>query len=589
MRVDREPERWQLYGLAAREAGRALWGGTTRALAALRPGTGRPKRLLLAPQDLRTADPTVAGDIYAGHFVFSGRAVSTGGRSPFSFDAPSRAWGEALYGFGWLRHLRAAGTPLAQANARSLVDEFISRNGRIPRRAGEIHVLSRRLISWISQSPLILEGGDHAFYHRFLRAIGRAVRSLRHAAGTHPLPQHRLAAAIGLCYAGLCCDGLDSELRRATRVLSHELERQILPDGGHISRNPQVLVDLLFDLLPLRQMFASRQLDIPEALLHAIDRMLPMLRLFRHGDGTLTHMNGMGVTAADHLATLLSYDDMRSRPIHQAPHSGYQRLEAGRALVIADVGSPPPVNVSASAGAGCLSFEFSSGPHRIIVNCGLPRTGTSEVIRIARSTPAHSTASVERDSSCRFLERKGAWWDRLLAGWVLRRLGPVVVSGPGPIAAERNDRDQVLSLDASHDGYRARHGLVHERRWQLAGDGHRLEGEDHFASERPLSEDLQVELRFHLAPGIRVSRAEGGRIVSLMLPNREAWRFEAAPTEPQIEDSVFFSATEGPRRTQQIVLKYRLAATPSVRWRFERLDRAPEAAVAENARTPELL
>jgi hypothetical protein len=37
------------------------------------------------------------------------------------------------------------------------------------------------------------------------------------------------------------------------------------------------------------------------------------------------------------------------------------------------------------------------------------------------------------------------------------------------------------------------------------------------------------------------------------------------------------------------VLKYRLAATPSVRWRFERLDRAPEAAVAENARTPELL
>ena len=95
----------------------------------LRPcASARPSRpgSLFAPQDLRTADPTVAGDIYAGFFVFAGRALSTGGRSPFDFAPPSRAWGEALYGFGWLRHLRAAGTALAQANARSLVDEFIT-------------------------------------------------------------------------------------------------------------------------------------------------------------------------------------------------------------------------------------------------------------------------------------------------------------------------------------------------------------------------------------------------------------------------------------------------------------------------------
>jgi uncharacterized heparinase superfamily protein len=588
MRVDRKRERWQLYGLAAREAGHALRGGAARVLAALGPGSGRPRRLLLAPQDLRTADPTVAGDIYAGHFVFSGRALSTGGRSPFSFDAPSRAWGEALYGFGWLRHLRAAGTPLAQANARSLVDEFISRNGRAPKLSGEIPVLSRRLISWISQSPLILEGADHAFYQRFLRAIGRAVRDLRHAAGTHPLPQHRLTAAIGLCYAGLCCEGLDSDLRHGTRVLSRELDRQILPDGGHISRNPQSLVDLLFDLLPLRQTFASRQLDIPEALLRAVDRMLPMLRLFRHGDGTLTHMNGMGTIVAGHVATLLTYDDMRSRPILQAPHSGYQRLEAGRTLVIADVGPAPPVSLSACAGAGCLSFEFSSGAQRIIINCGLPRTAGKDVVRIARSTPAHSTASVQRTSSCRFLDRSGPWPDRLLAGWLLDRLGPVVLSGPHAIAAERNDRDQILSLDASHDGYRARYGLRHERRWQLSGDGRRLEGEDGFVPEAPLAEDLEAEIRFHLAPGVRATRAEGSSVVTLILPNREAWQFEAA-LEPQIEDSVFFSATEGPRRTRQIVLTLRPAVTPSVRWRFERLDRAPEAAVPDSTRIPELL
>jgi uncharacterized heparinase superfamily protein len=300
-------------------------------------------------------------------------------------------------------------------------------------------------------------------------------------------------------------------------------------------------------------------------------------------------MNGMGITAADHLATLLTYDDMRSRPIHQAQHSGYQRLEAGRTLVVADVGPAPPIDLSASASAGCLSFEFSSGPHRIIVNCGLPRTGGQEVIRVARSTPAHSTAAVQGDSSCRFLERKGLWWDRLLAGWLLRRLGPVVISGPRMVSGERTDRDQVLSLDASHDGYRTRYGLVHERRWQLAREGHRLDGEDRFPSDERLEEDLQVEIRFHLAPGIRASRAEGSDAVMLILPNHEAWQFRAAPAEPQIADSVFFAATEGPRRTEQILLKLRPAAARSVRWRFERLDRAPESAASGSTRAPELL
>jgi len=70
--------------------------------------------------------------------------------------------------------------------------------------------------------------------------------------------------------------------------------------------------------------------------------MLPMLRLFRHHDGTLAHFNGMGPTPADHLATILIYDDVRAQPMRHAPHSGYERLQAGTALMIADVGSAPP-------------------------------------------------------------------------------------------------------------------------------------------------------------------------------------------------------------------------------------------------------
>ncbi|WP_134500932.1 heparinase II/III family protein [Microvirga pakistanensis] len=571
--MDFGPDRWRLYKLASSEAGRAMRGAAVWSLSKVFFGTPVPTRLLFAPQDLRTADPTIATDIYSGFFAFAGRAITTSGRSPFAFTPPSRAWGEALYGFGWLRHLRAAGTALAQANARSLVDEFVSSKPGDKTIACETQIVARRLMSFISQSPLILEGADHAFYQRFLRLLGQHVRELERHVRSGARLQQQLMAAIALCYAGLCCEGLERSLRRASRLLARELERQILADGGHASRNPRIMVELLFDLLPLRQMFASREVDTPEALLNAIDRMLPMVRMFRHGDGTLSHFNGMGVTAADHLATLLTYDDMRSQPIQHAPHTGYERMEAGRTLLVVDVGAPPPTALSTEAGAGCLSFEFSSGTQRIVVNCGTPRIAGEAIIQASRSTPAHSTASINDVSSCQILGDRGNWLNRRIARWLMRRIGPVVLSGPERVTSERSEREHAQILTASHDGYRPRFGLTHERRLQLAPKGNLLEGEDVFWGEGSAAATAEAVIRFHLAPGIRASRAQGGRVIMLVLPNQEAWQFTAIPTEASLEDSVFLAAPDGMRRTEQIVLTIRPGETPSVRWRFERLAR----------------
>ena len=86
-------------------------------------------RLLIAPQDLRTADGTRASEIYAGRFAFAGKVVISDGRSPFEIAPPSEEWAASLLGFGWLRHLRAAESGITRANARALVDEWISVQG----------------------------------------------------------------------------------------------------------------------------------------------------------------------------------------------------------------------------------------------------------------------------------------------------------------------------------------------------------------------------------------------------------------------------------------------------------------------------
>src|SRR6266403_1212957 len=401
--------------------------GGSLALSRLWPG--RADRLIIAPHDLRTADATRAAEIYAGRFVFAGKIVTCHGRSIFDLEPPSEDWEVALLGFGWLRHLRAADTALTRANARSLVDDWISNPAPKRRPVGRrADVLARRVISLLSQAPLVLGDTDGKFYRRYLRGLTREIRFLRYAMLDIADGVPRLQVMIALCYASLCLANQARHIRGTSRRLSDELQRQILPDGGHISRNPGALIELLIDLLPLRQTFAARNIAPPPALLNAIDRMMPMVRFFRHGDGSIALFNGMSGTPSDLLATLLAYDDTHGTPMASMPHAGFQRLDAGATTFIMDTGAPPLPGISHDAHAGCLSFELSSGPSRIVINCGMPSTGRDNWRAFARSSAAHSTLTYHDSSSCQFVELSAM--KRLLQG-------ALVVSGPAHVDSYR--------------------------------------------------------------------------------------------------------------------------------------------------------
>ena len=86
----------------------------------------------------------------------------------------------ALLGFGWLRHLRAADTALTRANARSLVDDWISNPGRKRPLEHRADVLARRVVSLLSQAPLVLGDTDSKFYRKYLRGLTREIRYLRY-------------------------------------------------------------------------------------------------------------------------------------------------------------------------------------------------------------------------------------------------------------------------------------------------------------------------------------------------------------------------------------------------------------------------
>ena len=534
-------------------------------------------RLLIAPQDLRTTDATRASEIYAGRFVFAGKVVVCDSRSPFEVGPPSGEWAAALLGFGWLRHLRAANSAITRANARALVDEWITVNSARDSVGWRPDVVARRVISWLSQAPLVLDDSDVRFYRRFLRSLTRQVRHLRHTVSDARDGVPRLQATIALTYAALCMANQQRHIRAVTKRLGDELQRQILPDGGHVSRNPGALIELLVDLLPLRTVFSARNIAPPQPLLNAIDRMMPMLRFFRHGDGNFALFNGMGPTQTDLLTTILAYDDARGTPLANAPHSGYQRLERAGTLLLIDTGQAPPMTVSQEAHAGCLSFELSARHSRIVVNCGLPVTGRESWRQVARATAAHSTATFNDTSSCRFIESSPV--KRMLNGTPM-------IGGPHNISVEREEQSNGTVLRSSHDGYADIFNVIHERVLMLSADGQQLDGEDLFTPAKgqsmPAGRD-QFALRFHLHPAVRANRLADGHSAMLLMPNKEVWTFSAYEDRVDVEESVYLAGPDGPRRTVQIVIYGRARKVGRVQWTFA-ANASPNATGTRRAR-----
>ena len=524
---------------------------------------GRGPRLLIAPQDLRTADPTRAAEIYGGRFAFAGKVVVCDGRSPFEMIEPSDEWGEVLLSFGWLRHLRAADSAVTRANARALVDEWIGLQRSWKGPGWQPEILSRRIISWLTQATLILDDADERFYRRFLRSLEKQVKFLGSIAGDAHSGVPRLQAYAALTYAALCMSSQSRNIRRATKQLVTELDRQILPDGGHIGRNPGALIELLLDLLPLGQAFSARNIAPPPQLINAIDRMMPMLRFFRHGDGMFALFNGMGPTPPDLVATLIAYDDARGTPVHNAVHSGYQRVEAHNTTLLMDTGHIPPLDLSSEAAAGCLSFELSAKAQRIVVNCGLPNNARENWRDFSRSTQAHSTVTFNDASSCLFATD----------GPNRRQFGVPMRNGPHQVRIERGtDADGAVTISASHDGYASRFNVIHQRVLTLHSDGERMDGEDAFISTKgdviPAKVPDEFTVRFHLHPAIKATRVADSHGALLVMPNRDVWTFHAHEDLIEIEDGVYLGGQDGPRRTFQIVIRGQARQAPRLRWSF---------------------
>jgi len=449
--------------------------------------------------------------------------------------------------FSWLADLEASGLETSATVARELTALWVDEHAKWSVTSWAASILAERLSNWLLYAPFLLDGSDEIFRDAFLTSLHRQAKHLRRVGGIGVPPEDGFIEAGAEIFYVLMFGRQPRHLDAGLGRLAGRIEEEVLADGGHRSRNPSRHLAAVRNLTTIRAALAMSGQGVPVWLQTAIDRMAPVLRTFRHGDGGLCLFNGSGPTTREEVERALHMADAKGRAVANAPHSGFQRLTAGQAVVILDTGVMDPVGVGESAGT--LAFEFSTGRRRIIVNCGTPTLAPSALREVCRSSAAHSTLIVEGTNSSEL----------------------VGVSTMGARRAHRTDStrhevDKNTLIESEHDGYLPLFGLSHRRALYLSADGFDLRGEDTLRGNRP----AEGVLRFHLHPDVGASLVEGGRSVLLRIAKTQGWRLQVSESGVRLEESVYFG--EGPRRQcQQIVVPIEHSAASTVlKWRLHR-------------------
>jgi uncharacterized heparinase superfamily protein len=505
------------------------------------------------PGDLRVriglrwpGDPKRGAAIAGGEIELGGELI----RNPAPRWLPPSAgpeWIAAWHSFGWIADLTTAGGPTRDA-AGDLVQSWLRENTAWHCIVWRSDVLATRVFAWIAHfDEIVRRDQDHTLRRAMLTSIAAQLRHLARTAAWEVAGAARLRSLKGLIAGRAALGDSGTRLTKVLKALEREVQGQILPDGGHLSRNPSLQLQVLQDLIDTRAVLRAAQIETPGGLQHAIERMAPILRFFRHGDRRLALFNDSLEEDGVLIDLVLTRSETKGGAPTQAPQTGFDRLQAGRSLAIMDTGRPPPRGFDEVAHSGILSFEMSHERERIIVNCGAYRGPKSSWSRVARASAAHSVLVVADTNSVEIRE-----------DGTLGRCPP-------SIARERAEHEGQQWISATHEGYRERFGLTYARQLFLAADGEDLRGEERLTG-RP---DAAFAVRFHLHPSVQASLAQEGSVL-LRLPSGMCWRLRAAGAEMSLGESVYLGSGKA-QKTQQVVLSGTVGAEgTAVRWALRR-------------------
>ena len=412
-------------------------------------------------------------------------------------------------------------------------------------------IMGKRISNIILCYSSFADTADASFQEKLMMHFAKQVRCLEIDQRHLVKDKKRMSCLLGIIAGRVCLTPIKSEVETILAIVISEAGKLLNNTGMHLSRQPQLHIELLKILIEIRSLASATISNARIDLEDLVSKMTANAKFFRHGNGSIGKFNG-GCSISKHWTEqILKKADVQVKISSKLTEDGYARINSKLSTVIFDCGTPKTNWDNWSAGT--LSFEFSHGKQMIVVNSGSNKIDSRWSIPL-RSTSAHSSLIIDKRNSSSILN----------------------INEDSQIAhiSERvvEKSNQGLLAHSTHDGFFSTYGIFHKRKLLLSNDGSSLEGEDELIySGAPGKIPLEAEIRFHLGPNISASKVFGGDIL-LRMTNGLGWNFNHKNGKSYIEDSIYIKNST-PLKIKQIIIRNPLSELRSkgsitVRWCF---------------------
>jgi uncharacterized heparinase superfamily protein len=398
---------------------------------------------------------------------------------------------------------------------KNLIKRWVDENPLGQGTGWEPYPISLRIVNWVKWSFAFNSLKSFELSESFNQSLATQVRWLAKRLEWHLLGNHLFANAKALVFAGLYFQGNEANawLKSGLKIISRQVDEQVLDDGGNFERSPMYHAIFLEDLLDLINLANTFSIKIDPELIErwrkVAKKMFSWLKLMTHPDGQIALFNDAAFGVAPSLTDLEAYAarlgldfenkenpavlDNKHISIHQLKESGYICLSSKNAVAFLDVAPIGPDYLPGHAHADTLSFELSIYHQRVIVNGGTSCYGLGIDRLRERETLSHSTVEINGQSS-----------SEVWSGFRVARRAY-------PFDLDVFSDSYVATIACSHDGYKRFPGKpTHRRTWEMSKN--LIEVRDIIAGPY-----WQAIARFIIHPDITVSEITQG-VFELKLP-----------------------------------------------------------------------
>ena len=321
------------------------------------------------------------------------------------------------------------------------------------------YALSIRCVVWMQQYAKRREQLPSAFCDTLLASLYRQMRfleeNLEHDIGGNHLVKNIKA----LLWAGRFFSTAEatSWYSLGEQLLDKELGEQVLADGMHYERSPAYHTQVFADFLECYVLMdRSAVKDKLEKKLHTMAQVLADLT---HPDSYISLFNDGGLHMTYRPESCLKvWRDLsgayvQPRANFAFENAGYFGARYEDQYVLVDCGKVAPDFLTAHGHGDILSFEWTIGGQRMIVDAGVYEYNVGPRRAYSRSTSAHNTVTVDGKDQCEF------WSSFRMAHRARVQL------------KEYSPEQDRFTLTGLHDGYRNMKGAPkHERTFEVKKD-----------------------------------------------------------------------------------------------------------------------